>query len=111
MPSDPAVDIVVVDVKTVASGYSANALIGSDVLNQGDEVVGTIEDLILDRQDRSRVVYIILEVGGFLGLGGFRVAVEYNALKFEDTDDGLAIRLPGATQENLKDLPEYKRGT
>ncbi len=36
MPSDPAaVDIMVVDVKAAARGYSVNALIGSDVLHEG----------------------------------------------------------------------------
>lgn len=35
-----------------------------------DDAVGTMDDLILTRDDRRRVVYAILEVGGFLGLPG-----------------------------------------
>ena len=36
-----------VDMKTVASGYRTSKVVGSDVVNEAKETVGTIDDLIV----------------------------------------------------------------
>jgi len=48
----------------------------------------------------------VLQGGGFLHLGGHRVAVPYQSLVLDES--GSKIKLPGATQEALKNLPEFK---
>jgi hypothetical protein len=50
----------------------------------------------------------VLQVGGFLGLGGHLVAVPYQSLVLDDTGD--KIVLPGATPDELKKLAEFKYG-
>jgi sporulation protein YlmC with PRC-barrel domain len=103
------IDIVVVDVKTVKRGYRLSTFIGSYVYNDEDQEVGTLEDLIADRDQRDKIAFAILEVGGFLGLGAKRIAIEYHALQLGEEDDVVRLALPGATKKSLEKLPEYTR--
>ena len=48
-----------VDPQSVATGYRTSKVVGSTVLNEANETVGTIDDLIV----------AVLSVGGFLGMG------------------------------------------
>ena len=101
--SQAAVDLVVVDVTTVAQGYRTSKLKGSNVVNDQNEKIGTVDDVIIGRDS---VLFAVLQVGGFLGLGGRLVAVPFQSLNLED--DGRKIVLPGATKDELKKLPEFK---
>jgi hypothetical protein len=83
--------------------YRASKLIGSSVVNDQNEKVGTIEDIIIGR---DKVLYAVLQVGGFLHIGGRMVAVPFQSLVLDD--NGTKVKLPGATQEALKKLPEFK---
>jgi hypothetical protein len=98
-----AVQLVVVDVQTVAQGYRASKLRGAAVTNDRNEKIGTIDDLIIGR---DRVLFTIIQVGGFLGIGSRYAAVPFTSLQINDT--GTKIVLPGATKEQLKALPEFK---
>ena len=98
-----AMELVVVDVKTVGRGYRASKLKGTNVTNDKNERIGEIDDLIIGR---DKVLFAILEVGGFLGLGNRLVAVPYNSLVLDDT--GRKIQVPGASREALRKLAEFK---
>jgi hypothetical protein len=98
-----SVQLVKVDVVLVAQGYRASKLTGSTVVNDKNEKIGSLDDLII-AQNRS--LFAVLQVGGFLGLGGRLVAVPYETLKI--ADDGKRIELPGASKDELKNLPEFK---
>ena len=98
-----SVELLVVDVHSVAEGYRASKLIGSSVVNDQNEKIGTIEDIIIGR---DKVLYAVLQVGGFLHIGGRMVAVPFQSLVLDD--NGTKVKLPGATQEALKKLPEFK---
>jgi hypothetical protein len=76
---------------------------GHPVLNDKNESVGTIDDFIIGR---DKVLFSILQVGGFLGIGSHLVAVPYSSLTLDDT--GSKIVLPGATKDQLKKLHEFK---
>lgn len=110
MPSERDVEevvaIVVVDVDDVATGYRASELIGSSVVNDQDERIGTIDDFVIGRDDR--VLFAVLQVGGFLGLGGKLVAVPYQSLVLSEEDGKLRVVLPGATRDELKKVPEFQ---
>jgi sporulation protein YlmC with PRC-barrel domain len=97
------VQLVVVDVHAVADGYRTSKLIGRPVVNDQNEKIGTIEDIIIGR---DRVLFAVLQVGGFLHLGGHLVAVPYQSLEIDES--GNKVKLPGASQEALKKLPEFK---
>jgi len=98
-----AVDLVVVDVKTVGKGYRASQLIGKDVINTQKEEIGELEDLIVNNQ---KVLFAVLEVGGFLGIGGKLVAVDFPSMTLDDPS-GKPV-LPGATKAELEKLPVFK---
>lgn len=97
------VKVVVVDVVAVADGYRASKLRGTTVVNSKNEKVGEIDDLVIGK---DRVLFAIIQVGGFLGLGSRLIAVPYTSLQI--SDDGSRIVLPGATKQQLEQLPEFK---
>jgi hypothetical protein len=101
-----AVELVVVDVKTVARGYRASKLKGTAVSNDKNEKIGDIDDIVIGR---DKALFAILQVGGFLGLGAHLIAVPFQSLEIDDT--GRKIQLPGASRDALKKLPEYKHPT
>jgi sporulation protein YlmC with PRC-barrel domain len=98
-----AVQLVAVDIKVVDEGYRASKLMGRSVENDKNQKIGTLDDLVVDK---DKALYGILQVGGFLGLGGYLVAVPYHSLDI--SDDGRKITLPGASKEALGKLPEYQ---
>lgn len=95
--------VTVVDVVTLAQGYRASALTGTAVKNAAGEEIGNIDDFIVDQE---KVLYTILQVGGFLGLGGYLIAVPYDSL--EITDNGRTITLTaGGSKEELQNADEF----
>lgn len=101
-PSDSAM-LVRVDVARVALGQRASKLMGAEVVNDKDERIGTIDDLVVNPNDK--VTYAILSVGGFLGIGSRLVAVPFDTLKTVKEE---RLMLPGASKEALRELPEFK---
>lgn len=98
------VHIIEVDVKNVAQGYPANKLRGRDVINDKNEDIGEINDIIIGSDKKT--LFAVLEVGGFLGLGGKLIAVSFDQLNLDPA--GTKITLPGASKEALKALPTFK---
>ena len=98
-----AVRLVTVDVNTVAQGYRVSKLTGRGVTNEKNEKIGTIDDFVIAR---NRSLFAVLQVGGFLGIGGHLVAVPYDSLVIDD--EGSKIQLPGASKDELKKLTEFK---
>ena len=99
------VELVKVDVQKLAAGYRASKVIGSSVVNDANETIGTIEDLLVSHDGKQP--YAVLSIGGFLGMGTRLVVVPYDLLKFADK----RVTLPGGTKEGLKMLPEFKYAT
>jgi sporulation protein YlmC with PRC-barrel domain len=94
--------IMKVDPQSLATGYRTSKVVGSTVVNEANETVGTIDDLIVTPSEK--VPFAVLSVGGFLGMGNKYVVVPYSALQVRDKK----MVLPGATKESLKALPEFK---
>ena len=96
------VSLMKVDPQSLATGYRTSKVVGSTVVNEANETVGTIDDLIVTPNEK--VPFAVLSVGGFLGMGTKYVVVPYSALQVRDK----RMMLPGATKESLKSLPEFK---
>jgi hypothetical protein len=92
-----------VDPQSLATGYRTSKVVGSTVVNESNETVGTIDDLIVTPSEK--VPFAVLSVGGFLGMGTKYVVVPYSALEVRDK----RMVLVGATKETLKNLPEFSR--
>ena len=91
-----------VDPQSVATGYRTSKVVGSAVLNEANETVGTIDDLIVTPTEK--VPFAVLSVGGFLGMGSKYVVVPFSSLEVQDKK----MVLRGATKNSLKSLPEFK---
>ncbi|WP_245309945.1 PRC-barrel domain-containing protein [Bradyrhizobium jicamae] len=96
------VSLIKVDFSVVANGYRMSKLLGSNVINDKNEKIGTLDDVIADKK---QVNFAVLQVGGFLGVGARLIVVPYESLVIDDK--GQKITLPGASKEELKKLTEY----
>jgi hypothetical protein len=99
------VTLMKVDPASLATGYRTSKVVGSTVVNEANETVGTIDDLIVTPTEK--VPFAVLSVGGFLGMGTKYVVVPFNSLRVQDNK----MVLPGATKDSLKELPEFKYNT
>ncbi len=88
----------------LANGWRASKLIGAAVYNEQNQKIGSVDDLILTQEDK--VVVAVVQVGGFLGIGGKLVAVPYSQIRMENDH---AV-LPGATKDALGGLPAFSYG-
>lgn len=103
--SPQTVTLMKVDPASLATGYRTSKLVGSTVVNEANETVGTIDDLIVTPTEK--VPFAVLSVGGFLGMGSKYVVVPFSSLQVKDKK----IVLAGATKDSLKALPEFKYNT
>jgi sporulation protein YlmC with PRC-barrel domain len=77
-------------------------IMGKAVYNDNNEKIGDVNDVIFSRNNSAS--FVIIGVGGFLGMGEHDVAVPLARIK-HDNDK---LILAGATKEALKSMPEFK---
>ena len=84
-------------------GWSAKKdIIGKAVYNDNNEKIGDVNDMIFSRNNSAS--FVVIGVGGFLGMGEHDVAVPLSRIK-HDNDK---LILAGATKEALKKMPEFR---
>lgn len=88
-----------------ANSMQSSYLIGADVKTTGDEEVGPVEDLIIDKD--GQIVAIVVGVGGFLGLGEKRVAIGWDDVTMSGSSDELELQIE-STREALTSAPEFE---
>ena len=84
---------------------SAEDFIGTTVYGANDENVGEIGDVVLTED--GKVDAVIVDVGGFLGIGEKEVAVGMDNLKFLSDEDGELYLYTDFTEEQLEAQAEY----
>jgi sporulation protein YlmC with PRC-barrel domain len=107
-PAHPSASGHKPDALTAVQGVlvSTEALLGSDVKNPQGQDVGDLKQLMLDPHT-GRVMYAVVAMGGFLGMGGKSVIVPWNAL--EVTRDGKSLVL-NVSPQMLQHAPAYEKG-
>ena len=96
--------------KYVVAGHGdqvlADHLIGMDVKNgeDDDKDVGKISDVLIDRD--GHITAVVVEVGGFLGMGKKDVGMPWDRIQGVDTDDNVVH--VNATTDELKEAPEFR---
>lgn len=90
-----------IDPTSLATGYRTSKVVGSAVVNEAKENIGTVDDLIVTKD--GTVPYAVISVGGFLGVGTKYVVVPANLLVVQNDQ----MTLMGASKESLKALPEF----
>ena len=91
------------------TSLTAEDLQGTDVYGPGDEHIGTIGDLVLGSDETIDAV--IIDFGGFLGIGVKQVAVAYENLQFLGDEAGNRILTLNMTREQMEQAPEYNADT
>lgn len=90
-----------------ADQISAKTYMGQSVYNGQNESIGSINDLILQKQ--GGVVAAVVGVGGFLGLGQKNVAVPFDKISAtQNAQDGTMKLTTTETADTLKAAPEFK---
>ena len=85
---------------------STETLLGSDVKNPQGQAVGDLKQLMLDPH-AGRVMYAVVAMGGFLGMGGKTVIVPWNALEVARNGKSLVLNV---SPQMLQQAPAYAKG-
>jgi hypothetical protein len=100
IPGAPPSDNEPVNIATAV--HSAD-LIGATVRNERNENIGTVEALLISPD--GKVAGVVLDVGGFLGMGARQVVVPMAQLSMVGKD----VRLTEGSKNSLRALPPYQR--
>jgi len=89
---------------------TAEDLIGTRVVGPNDEQVAEVADLVLTED--GKVDAVLVDFGGFLGIGEKRVAVAMDNLDFKTDANGVRyVFLGNITKEQLDAAPAYDETT
>ena len=81
-PASPAPAAQSTAPKAHGEMWRSSKLIGLDVYNDRDEKLGAISEILLDKS--GKVDFVVIGVGGFLGIGQHDIMIEMSKLKFVD---------------------------
>ena len=77
-----------------ASGHTkairASRVIGTEVKDNGGNVIGKVEDLILDKTDNA-IMFAVVGFGGFLGMGEKFHPLPWSSLDYDETLQAIAV--------------------
>jgi len=80
-------------------------LMGKRLFGPGGEELGRLVDLVADADGRPMAV--VVDVGGFLGLGSRRVALAWRLLRFRGEGDGARISIE-VPPDQVTAAPEFR---
>ena len=84
---------------------TAELLTGADVRDPEDKSIAEVSDLVLTAE--GQVTDVVLDVGGFLGMGAKSVAIPMDRLTVAQADGGAVRIWVNMTKEELEALPEH----
>jgi sporulation protein YlmC with PRC-barrel domain len=99
------------------NAFMMDKIIGSKVINLKGETLGKIEDLVVDI-DTGRILYAILDFGGFLGIGSKLFPVPWESLAalpsegiffLNQSKEGIE-KAPAFEKKNLPDMGDMRWG-
>ncbi len=80
---------------------------GTAVVSAQDVDLGKISEVVMNAFN-SRIAYVVISFGGFLGIGAKRYAVPWHALQFNNIQQVYVLNL---TQKDVAELPSYQSDT
>jgi len=93
---------------TILNKHEVEGVLGREVRSATDEDMGRIVDILVDYAGQVRAA--IIDLGGFLGVGSRKIAVDWNAMHFpQPGKPGGRIALE-LTRDQVKAAPEYQDG-
>ncbi|SFT33281.1 PRC-barrel domain-containing protein [Sedimentitalea nanhaiensis] len=99
----PAEGYAVVEPATV----TVEELEGARVYDANNEWIGEISKIIAEPS--GQITTLVVDVGGFLGIGEKPVALNFDSFRLFRADDGKDLKAHvSTTQEELENMPEYE---
>jgi sporulation protein YlmC with PRC-barrel domain len=93
-------------IEMAAQELTADELIGTAVYGSDDQNLGEVNDVVFEQG--GQIEAVVIDVGGFLGIGEKPVAIEFDALNVQKNGDGDVNLVVNATQEQLEAAPTYE---
>jgi sporulation protein YlmC with PRC-barrel domain len=84
---------------------TALTIIGDKVYNNSNETLGNIKDVMLN-VDEGRIEYVVIEYGGFLGIGEKFFAVPFKVLKLDTSRHAFIL---DQNKEVLENAPGFDK--
>jgi len=84
---------------TPVKHLSASSIMGNKVFNMEDEKLGDIKDIMINIKD-GNIEYMIIEFGGFLGIGEKLFAVPLEALVLDEDRHAFVLNQKREVLEN-----------
>jgi len=78
---------------------SSDSITGTQVENRQGENLGDIKEVMLDT-DTGRVIYAVLDFGGFLGIGNKLFAMPWEAFTIDTVNEQFVLDVDKETLEN-----------
>jgi sporulation protein YlmC with PRC-barrel domain len=86
-----------------ATDMRADKLIGTSVYNTEGQSVGSVQDIVFDKD--GKIVGVVLKVGGILGIGGKSVGIKWTEVQVTAKADAVKVNY---TEDQLKVAPDFK---
>ncbi len=96
---DPSLTVATV---RMDGGLRASKVIGSAVTGADNQQIGTVSDLIMDKD--NKVVMGVISVGSVLGLGGKLIAVPIASLKIDASGK---VAYPEGSKDSVGKMPGF----
>lgn len=90
-------------IRLTADELTAEILVDSTIYGPGDEKIGTVSHM----HGAGAAAQVVIDVGGFLGIGAKPVSVPIAGLDFMRDEDGDVHAVTGWTKDQLKAMPEH----
>jgi sporulation protein YlmC with PRC-barrel domain len=85
--------------------FNSSRVVGLTVQNSNNDSIGKIDELLIDKG--GQVSGVVVDVGGFLGMGARPVKLDWKQVKLVE-QDGSTVAMVDASKDTLKAMPEYK---
>lgn len=87
----------------------ADDFVGTTIYGADDAKVGEVGDVVLSQD--GKVDAVLVDVGGFLGIGGKEVALGMDNLRFMTDENGKLYLYTSLTKDALEAQPAYEKGS
>ncbi|MGR3687732.1 MAG: PRC-barrel domain-containing protein [Paracoccaceae bacterium] len=86
---------------------TADRLTGANAYTPEGEDIATVSELVLDEDGVTS--QLVMDVGGFLGMGSHTVAIDIDQVDilWNDTEDEVRVEVP-LSEDELRAMPEYQ---
>jgi len=106
-PEAPAPDKSTGTPAAVLDDQEVDSILGKGVRSSTGENMGRVVDVLVSRGGKVRGV--VIDFGGFLGVGSRKIAIDWNALRFTLPEKAGQISVD-LSKDQLRVAPEYKSG-